>query len=69
MLKLTTIGALVVLLWLLVGALAAGQRGYFSRSEANCSTVGTTVVAIVAGPLNYFGMNPKLECEAPQPSE
>jgi hypothetical protein len=25
-------------------------------------------VTIVAGPLNYFGVNPKTSCKAPQPS-
>lgn len=63
-----SIGGVLVLIWLLIGALAAGQRGYFDRDVATCATFGTTVVAVVAGPLNYFGMNPKLECEVPQPS-
>lgn len=65
----TSAGAIVVLIWLLIGTLAAAQRGYFSRTEASCATLGTTAVAIIAGPLNYFGMNPKLECEAPRPSQ
>jgi hypothetical protein len=26
-------------------------------------------VTIVAGPLNYVGVNPQIECELPQPSQ
>jgi hypothetical protein len=26
------------------------------------------VVTILAGPLNYFGVNPKVDCKLPQPS-
>jgi len=53
---------------LVVGALAAYQRDYFSRADNNCSDVGTILVTIAAGPLNYFGANPKIACEAPAPS-
>jgi hypothetical protein len=58
----------LLLVWLLIGALAAGQRGYFSGSSTNCAKVSTTVVTILAGPLNYVGANPKIDCEVPQPS-
>jgi hypothetical protein len=54
---------------LLIGLAAATQRHYFSSSAANCAKVGTTLVTIVAGPLNYIGANPKVNCEAPQPSK
>ncbi|MGH3727427.1 MAG: hypothetical protein ACRDTU_01590 [Micromonosporaceae bacterium] len=63
------LGVAALLVWLLIGVMAAGQRGYLSRDDTSCATLGTTVAAIVAGPLNYFGMNPKLECEAPEPSK
>jgi hypothetical protein len=26
-------------------------------------------VTIIAGPLNYVGANPKIDCKVPQPSE
>jgi hypothetical protein len=26
-------------------------------------------VTILAGPLNYFGVNPKIKCQVPQPSK
>jgi hypothetical protein len=59
---------LVVVIWLVIGALAAGQRHYFSGSNTNCAKVGTVTVTILAGPLNYFGANPKIKCHTPQPS-
>jgi hypothetical protein len=61
------IGAVVVVLWLVIGVIAAGQRGYFGGS-GSCSKLGNTAVTIVAGPLNYVGVNPKIECTAPKPS-
>lgn len=63
------VGAVVVVIWLIIGLVAAGQRGYFSTSDKNCSDVGNTVLTIVAGPLNYVGINPKVECTVPQPSQ
>jgi len=52
----------VLAVWLLIGALAAWQRNYFTESSANCSGVGTILVTIAFGPVNYFGANPKLTC-------
>ena len=61
--------AAVVVVWLLVGALAAGQRGYFGDDrDVNCKTASDTVLTILAGPLNYVGVNPKVKCTTPQPS-
>jgi hypothetical protein len=60
---------LIVVVWLVIGALAAGQRHYYNGSPANCVKVGTIALTIVAGPLNYVGVNPKISCKAPQPSK
>jgi hypothetical protein len=62
------IGGVLVLIWLLIGVVAAAQRNYFSGSEANCAKLGTIAVTVVAGPLNYAGVNPKVKCQLPQPS-
>jgi hypothetical protein len=62
------IAAVLLIAWLIVGAIAAGQRHYYSGSEASCVKVGTTALTIAAGPLNYFGVNPKTTCKAPRPS-
>lgn len=64
-----SIGGVVVLVWLLVGVVAAYQRGYFQGSDASCAKAGTIVVTVVAGPLNYLGVNPKIGCTVPQPSQ
>ena len=53
----------LILVWLLIGALAAGQRHYFAASSANCAGVGTILVTMLFGPVNYFGGNPKLTCQ------
>jgi len=62
------IGAIVLVIWLAIGVAAAAQRGYFSGSDANCAKIGTTALTVVAGPLNYVGVNPKIKCKTPVPS-
>ena len=61
--------AVLVVVWLIIGAIAAGQRHYYSHGPRNCSQTGTLLVTIIAGPLNYVGLNPKLNCAVPQPSK
>ena len=64
-----TLIVLVLIIWLAIGALAAYQRGYFGDERAvNCKTTGDTVLTVIAGPLNYVGVNPKVKCKVPQPS-
>lgn len=64
------IGSVIVVLWLVTGALAAYQRDYFSGKQTNCAEAGTIVVTVLAGPLNYLGVNPKIkDCKVPQPSK
>jgi hypothetical protein len=64
-----SIGGVIVLLWLVIGVIAAAQRGYFDGSDSNCAKASTTAVTIVAGPLNYIGANPKIDCDLPEPSQ
>lgn len=60
------IGA-IVLVWLLIGVLAAWQRDYFKGQETSCASAGTVAVTVIAGPLNYMGVNPKVkDCRAPR---
>ncbi len=61
--------SVLVVLWLVIGAIAAGQRHYYNSGDTNCAKAGTVVVTILAGPLNYFGANPKIHCVLPQPSK
>lgn len=65
---------IIVVLWLVIGVAAAWQRGYFgSDRDVSCKTTGDTALTIVAGPLNYLGANPKVNChvhvKVPQPSK
>jgi hypothetical protein len=59
--------SVVLVIWLIIGAIAAGQRHYYRSSHASCAGAGTIAVTILAGPLNYVGANPKVKC--PQPSK
>ncbi|GEM29521.1 hypothetical protein AB0H58_07185 [Nocardia neocaledoniensis] len=62
--------SILVLLWLIIGVVAGGQRGYYTDREQNCATLGTIAVTIIAGPLNYMGVNPKVDdCALPEPSQ
>jgi hypothetical protein len=63
------IGSVILVVWLIIGAIAGGQRNYYSSSPANCARAGTIAVTILAGPLNYVGMNPKVSCRLPEPSQ
>jgi hypothetical protein len=62
---------LLVVIWLVIGVIAAFQRGYFGDDrDVSCKTFGDTALTIVAGPLNYVGVNPKIQCRnAPEPSK
>jgi hypothetical protein len=62
-------GSLILVLWLIIGIIAAGQRDYFTHEVENCSRALTIAVTIVAGPLNYVGLNPKINCKTPEPSK
>jgi len=59
------IGTIVIIIWLVIGAIAAGQRHYYDSSNPNCTRTGTIVLTIIAGPLNYIGVNPKVSCPKP----
>ena len=62
--------SMAVVVWLVIGVFAAFQRGYFGDDrEVSCKTFGDTALTILAGPLNYVGVNPKVDCEVPEPSK
>jgi hypothetical protein len=63
---------IILIAWLVIGAAAAWQRGYFGDDQdVTCKTAGDTTLTILAGPLNYLGANPKVDCKvnAPEPSK
>lgn len=63
------LGSLLLVVWLVIGAIAGAQRHYYNSSSANCAHAGTIFVTILAGPLNYVGVNPKVKCQLPSPSQ
>lgn len=63
------IAAALLVVWLAIGAAAAGQRGYYGSHRPGCARAGTIAVTILAGPLNYVGVNPKTRCLIPKPSK
>jgi hypothetical protein len=65
-----SIGGLIVLLWLILGGVAAYERGYFKDTgDTSCAEAGTVMVTVIAGPLNWMGINPKIKCDIPEPSK
>ncbi|WP_067521083.1 hypothetical protein [Nocardia uniformis] len=69
--RISSLVTVLVLVWLIIGAVAAGQRDYFGSAPTNCASTGTIAVTILAGPLNYLGMNPTVDdckVDLPQPS-
>jgi hypothetical protein len=61
------IGSLLLIAWLVIGGFAAHQRGDF-KLPVNCSNASTTAVTILAGPLNYAHVDPRINCSTPSPS-
>ena len=65
-----SIGAVILIIWLLLGGVAAYERGYFKdNGDTSCAKAGTVVVTVIAGPLNWLGVNPKIKCAVPAPSK
>ena len=61
------IGSAILVIWLVIGGFAAGQRGDY-KGPVNCSRAATAAMTILAGPLNYTGVNPHINCTVPHPS-
>jgi hypothetical protein len=55
------LGSALLAMWLIIGGIAAGQRGDY-KANMGCSSAGTIAVTILAGPLNYAGVNPHISC-------
>jgi hypothetical protein len=60
------IGSVILVIWLVIGGFAAAQRGDY-KGPANCSVAATAAVTILAGPLNYTGVNPHINCTVQNP--
>jgi putative hemolysin len=55
------LGSVILVIWLVIGIIATAQRGYLN-DRVTCASAGTVIVTILAGPLNFVGVNPKLSC-------
>jgi hypothetical protein len=54
---------ILVIIWFVFGASSANDRHYFrSDYPRDCSHVGSAALTVVAGPLNYAGLNPHAYC-------
>jgi hypothetical protein len=47
--------------WVVIGALAAWDRAYFQKLPTDCAHIVTIAGVISAGPLNYLGLDPRLD--------
>jgi hypothetical protein len=61
-------GGVIAGLWLVIGLLAAYQRGNLVRSRVNCAELATVLVTMVVGPLDYLRVIPRIGCAVPRPS-
>jgi hypothetical protein len=54
---------ILVIIWFVLGASAASDRGYFDTGRKHdCTFVGSALLTVVAGPLNFTGLHPKAAC-------
>jgi hypothetical protein len=60
------IGSVILAIWLVIGGFAAAQRDDY-QGPVNCSRAATAALTILVGPLNYAGMDPRINCSV-QPS-
>ena len=44
------IGSVLLIIWLVIAAIAVGQRHYYSGSNPNCAQAGTTALTVLAVP-------------------
>lgn len=54
---------ILVIIWFILGASSANDRGYFKTgANHDCTFIGSALLTVVAGPLNYAGLHPKAAC-------
>jgi hypothetical protein len=54
---------ILVIIWFVLGASAANDRGYFDgNTNRSCSFIGSALLTVVAGPLNFAGLHPRAYC-------
>jgi hypothetical protein len=54
---------ILVIIWFILGASAANDRGFFdSGADRDCDFIGSGLLTVVAGPLNFVGLHPRAYC-------
>jgi hypothetical protein len=54
---------ILVIIWVVLGCSVANSRGFFnSGTNRNCSFIGSGLLTVVAGPVNYFDVHPRASC-------
>ena len=53
------IGSALLLIWLVIGAIAGGQRHYYAGSDPNCAQTDTIIVTVLAGPAQLLWREPE----------
>jgi hypothetical protein len=54
---------ILVLIWFILGVSSANERGYFDAGRNHdCTFIGSALLTVVAGPINYAGLDPKASC-------
>jgi hypothetical protein len=61
--------SVLVVLWLIIVAIAAGQRHCYTSGDANCAKAGTIVVTIIMTPLSYVGASQESTARCPSRAE
>jgi len=62
------LGALIVAVWLCVGVYASYGRQDFSPQTVDCPRLATILLTTALGPLNYLGVDSRIEtCALPAP--
>ena len=62
--------AAIVVIWLIVGLVAAWKRDYFKNQEPDCGVAVSIGLNMLAGPLNWFGLDPHVgKCKKPDVPE
>lgn len=60
-------GSVLLIIWLIAGATAAGQRHFYNGPAMSCVKARMIMLTVSVGPLNYLGVNPQISCQARQP--
>jgi len=63
------LGSAVIAIWLIIGAIAAGQRHYYNRPVSNCNKAGTIIRHDPGRAAELRRPEPKISCKTPQPSK